>query len=263
MLKRATSFALVVSLSGAVACSDSTNPLAGRGQNVMLSFASQAGTGPIAGSVAGSAGMGLLAAGDSLVQTDGNGNTLVIYSIEVLLREIELKRANTSDCDSIASSDACEKFEVGATLVDVPLAGGAAAAITIAVDSGTYTEVEFDVHKLGGDSVDNAFAATHPNWPANVSIRVTGRYNGTAFTYTTGLDQEQEVQFVPPLVIDASGSTTNLTVRFDPATWFRNGTTLIDPASANQGGANVSLVENNIKNSIEAFHDHDRDGDEN
>ena len=38
--------------------------------------------------------------------------------------------------------------------------------------------------------------------------------------------------------------------------------TLLDPASANEGGANESVVENNIENSIDAFEDDDRDGDD-
>ncbi len=246
---------------GAVACGDPTNPLTGRGQNVSLSFAGRTPGAPLSSTAGLSASV--LAAGDSLVLNDGT-NTLIIRSVEVLLREIELKRLNTPDCDSTLNSDACEKFEVGATLVNVPLGAGTAVAFTVAIDSGTYTEIEFDIHKLGGDSVDAAFAAANPTWPANTSIRVTGSYNGTAFTFTTSLDAEEEIALVPPLVIDASGSTTNVTMRLDVTTWFRNGTAgpFVNPATANQGGANQSLVENNIKNSIKAFRDHDRDGDD-
>ena len=43
---------------------------------------------------------------------------------------------------------------------------------------------------------------------------------------------------------------------------LKGGIVLIDPATANQGGANKSLVDNNIKNSIKAFEDDDHDGDE-
>jgi hypothetical protein len=35
---------------------------------------------------------------------------------------------------------------------------------------------------------------------------------------------------------------------------------LIDPASANTGGPNKSVVENNIVNSFDAFEDNDEDG---
>ncbi len=243
----------------AVACSDSTGP-AGRQMSLSFSGVRPAGVAPSLG--AGQAGL-MLAPGDSLVLTDGT-NTLIITKVEVLLREIELKRANVTDCDSTTNDDACEKLELGARLITVPLVQGPGAGMTVTLDSGTYSEIEFDVHKLGSDSIDDAFAAANPTWPANTSIRVTGFYNGTPFTFTTDLDEEQEIQFVPPLVVDASGTAANVTMRFDLSLWFRNGTTgpLIDPTTANQGGANKSLVDNNIKNSIKAFEDDDRDGDE-
>jgi hypothetical protein len=43
--------------------------------------------------------------------------------------------------------------------------------------------------------------------------------------------------------------------------WFRRGDgSLVDPATANKGGANEDLVEENIERSIEGFEDDDRDG---
>ncbi len=245
------------------ACSDST-ALNGRQMSLSFSGVRPAGVSPIAGVLPVAGGSSILTApGDSLVLTDGT-NTLIITKVEVLLREVELKRANTSDCDSTTNADACEKFEAGARLVTVPLQQAVETGVTVDVDSGTYTEIEFDIHKLGGDAVDNAFAAANPTWPANTSIRVTGFYNGTAFTFLTDLDAEQEIQFVPPLVVSGGTVSANVTMRFDLSLWFRNGTTgpLISPATANQGGANKSLVDNNIKNTIKAFEDDDMDGDE-
>ncbi len=249
--RRLTVAALAALLS---ACGDTTNPLAGRGQQISLSFSGRA-PGAATQSVPG----------DSMVLTDGT-NTLVVTDVEIVIRKIELKRAGVSvNCDSTANEDDCEEFTIGALLVDLPLGSGAQSALSVPVDSGTYSKVEFKIHKPGNDSVDVAFRAAHPTWPSNVSIRVTGRYNGTAFTFTTPLDAEQEYTFSPPLVVDASGGATNLTIRLDVSTWFRNGTggPLVDPATANLGGANESLVKDNIKNSIKAFHDHNRNGNEN
>ena len=238
-------------LAAAFGCSDSTNPLIGSGQSVSLS---------LAGRVPGASGIQSVMAGDSMTIL-ANGDTLVISSVEMVLREIELKRQQTAvNCDSTAVEHACEELELGAILGSVPLASGASTELTVPLDSGTYTKAEFKVHKPGSDSVDVAFAAANPTWPSNVSIRVTGRYNGTAFTYTTPLDVEQETAFVPPLVIDASGSATNLTLRVDVASWFKTaGGTLVDPATANTGGANESLVRDNIKNSFKTFEDHNHD----
>jgi len=205
----------------------------------------------------------LMAPGDSLVLSDG-ANTLIITSAPVLMREIELKRANVSDCDSTANEDACEEFELGATLVTLPLVAGAATEITIVVDSGSYSEIEYDVHKLGTDSVDNVFHAANPTWPVGQSIRVTGFYNGTAFTFVTDIDAEEEVQFNPALVSGPGGTLSNITIRMDLDQWVRNGTAgpFVDPATANQGGPNKSLVDNNIKNAMKVFEDDDHDGNE-
>ena len=238
-------------LAAVVGCSDSTNPLIGTGQSVSLSFS---------GRVPGASGVLSVQGGDSMVVTAG-ADTLVITSVDMVLREIELKRQQTAvSCDSTAAEHACEEMELGAILVSVPLAAGATTEFAVPIDSGTYTKAEFKVHKPGSDSVDQAFTTANPTWPANVSIRVTGRYNGTAFTFTTPLDVEQETAFVPPLVIDASGSATNLTLRVNVASWFKTGGgTLVNPASANLGGANESLVHDNIKNSFKTFEDHNHD----
>ena len=48
----------------------------------------------------------------------------------------------------------------------------------------------------------------------------------------------------------------------DIANWFLNagGTALVDPASANKGQPNESVVRDRIEASIEAFRDDDHDG---
>jgi hypothetical protein len=58
----------------------------------------------------------------------------------------------------------------------------------------------------------------------------------------------------------AEGSATNVTLRLDVARWFVSGTALVDPATANKGGLNENLVRDNIRASIDAFRDDDRDG---
>jgi hypothetical protein len=48
----------------------------------------------------------------------------------------------------------------------------------------------------------------------------------------------------------------------DIGTWFLGeGGMLIDPRTANESGENEGLVEDNIKQSIEAFEDDDEDGE--
>ncbi len=133
----------------------------------------------------------------------------------------------------------------------------------IDVEPGTYDEIEFDIHKVSNDDPEDAdFRAAHPDF-IGVTIRVQGTYNGTPFTYTTDLNEEQEFEIAPPLVIDENTGSVNLTIRFDLSQWFRDGQGgLLDPATGNKGGDNESLINENIKQSLEAFEDEDRDGED-
>jgi len=251
-------------LATTAACDSTTAP---RGSRVGLSFSGARPAGVAAGFMAQTAN----AVGDSLTVSDGT-NTLVITKVELVAREIELRRVGVVSCDSTTTDDDdCEEFTTGAQLVVLPLTQAASQVLTVELPEGTYSEFEMDVHKVGDDDDDDddeiaddaAFMAANPTWPARQSIRVTGFYNGVAFTYLSDLDFEIETDLMPNLVVDGTTSS-NLTVRIDLSLWFRNGATgpLVNPATAGNGGANKSLVENNIKNSVKAFEDDDRDGDE-
>lgn len=210
---------------------------------------------------AGASAASLAAVGTPEQFTDGAGNVLVIEQVQLVLREIELKRVETTTtCGEAVSGEACEKLEAGPLLLDLPLggAGGAARTFSVAVDTGTFNEIEFDIHKPEG-SDDAAFIQAHPDFDG-VSVKVTGTYNGTAFNYVTDLDSEEEIELDPPLVV-AAASATDLTLFVDLNGWFRDGAgDLLDPASATSGGPNEGLVTNNIKRTLRAFEDENRDG---
>lgn len=222
--------------------------------------------------------------------TDGT-NTLVLTSVQVVLREVELERvghdgacadaSSTVSASTTASSggaaastgtaedngndanDDCEKVEVGPMLVDVPVTtAGAQHSVSVTLDAGTFEKVEFEIHKPEDDSSgDSAFLTANPGF-AGVSIRVEGTWNGTSFTFTSDLNAEQEVELSPPLVVAQSGAT-DLTILFDVSGWFAtSGGTLIDPTSAAKGQPNEDLVKDNIKRSLRAFRDNDEDGAE-
>jgi len=245
---------LALAVAATAACDATTAP---GGTRVGLSFAGARPAGAAAGFRLAQASL----EGDSLVIVDGT-DTLVITNAEVVAREIELRRVGVS-CDTTGSDDDCEYFSLDARLVDVPLAPGTSQAITVEVPAGTYSSVRMKVHKVSDDAGDAAFLAANPTWPARQSLRVTGRFNGTPFTFLSDVNFRAEAPLTPNLVVDAA-TTTDLTVRIDLASWFRVGGTgaLIDPATAGKGGANQNEVESNIKNSVRAFEDKDRDGDE-
>lgn len=197
-----------------------------------------------------------------LVYNDGT-NDLTITSIQLVMREIELELQNDDACDDHVSGveDSCEEFETGPQLVAIPVDGSVASVDVAGVAPGTYDEIQFKVHKPESDPGDDAFLLAHPEF-AGISVRVTGSYNGSDFEFVSDLSNEIEQELSDPLVVDGTG-TANLTLALDVESWFRDPATgdFIDPATASTGQPNESLVEENIKNSFEAFEDHDHDGE--
>lgn len=231
------------------ACSgDSAGPsVAGR------QVAFQLATNPApAGGLAALAGQEVIAVGS---------DTIVLTSVQMVLREIELKRVGGIVCDTAEVEDDCEELEIDATLLDLPLGNGAQREFTVAIDTGSYGKIEFEIHKASSGD-DSAFVALHPEFD-DASIRVTGTYNGVAFTYVSDLDVEQEYSFNPPLAVTES-TGANVTLFVDLGAWFlnQNADGLIDPATANKGGQLEGEVKSNIEASLNAFEDDDRDGED-
>jgi hypothetical protein len=223
------------------ACGDSTNP---NSAPITISFSSQ------------SAATASAALGD--VTVTSGANTLVITRAQVVVRRIKLTQATTTTCaDDDSSSDDCEETVIGPILVDLPLTTTAVSSIPASIPAGTYSEIEFKIHKPGGDTGDAAFVTANPNF-ANSSIRVEGTFNGTAFVFTSALSEKQRLTFNPPIVLD--GTNKNVTIQFDISSWFKSGSTVIDPATANAGGANENLVRDNIRRSLRAIEDDDKNG---
>lgn len=216
-------------------------------------------TNAVAGTVLAKGGPSYAVAAMPETFTDGAGNTLVLNQVQLVLSQIELKQAIvTVPCDAATGADDCAEIQLPLRLLDLPLGtAGAQRAFGVAIPPGTYGKIEFEIHKPES-STDAAFIASNPDFDGR-SIRVTGTYNGTPFVFTSDLDVEMELELAPPLVAAESGST-DLTLFVDLNTWFRSGANLVDPATANQGQANEGLVKENIKNSLEAFEDNDRDG---
>jgi hypothetical protein len=230
------------------ACSDSGAP-SNQGQ---LSFNTATQAAPAA------SGGALAVVGTPETFTDGT-NTLVVSGVELVLREIELHKAGViAECSTTIDDD-CEKLEIGPVLVDLPLGTpGGARSFNVALQPGSYDRVEFEIHKPSSSS-DAGFVTAHPELDG-VSIRVTGTYNGVDFTYTGDFDDEMEFNLVPELIVAETG-TADLTLFASLDSWFRDaGGALIDPASANPGGSNQGLVEQNIKSSLDAFEDENHDG---
>ena len=238
---------LTALLLAAGACDDSTSP---NDASVSLSLA-LAGAGP---------STSMLTPLTDISIGDGE-DTLVISRVAIVLREIELKRLNDDDCVIDSDDDSCEEFEVGPVLLEVDVNGGVDQVVAIDVPADTYRELEFDVHKPDNSEPEGqAFIAANPDFDG-VSIRVEGTFNGEAFVFEQDLNEEQEIDLNPAVVVREGEGPVNLTLTLDVSTWFMDGVSVIDPRTANAGGDNEQTVEDNIRNSIDLFEDRDSDGE--
>ena len=191
------------------------------------------------------------------------GHTLVLSKIELVLRDIKFKRVEGgADCDDLEAAgnakDDCERFVTGPMLLDLPLGGAPERVVSVEVDSGTYRQVEFRIHKPEDENGDASFLAAHPDLK-KISVRVTGQYDGNGFVYISDLSAKQRNDLTPPLVV-GSKAATDVTLKVDVATWFAAGGSLIDPATALKGQPNDNVVRDNIRRSFHWFEDKDHDG---
>ncbi len=233
---------------------DATGLGGGAGANtVTLSFAVRA---PVGASPA------LLA--DVLSLTDGS-NTLDISSAQLVLRDIKLKLVE-DDCDETIEDD-CDDFVTGPFLVNLLLEDMSLNTITLQeVAPGVYDEVRFIVHKLDDDDPDDTQFITQHSELLNISVKVTGTFNGNGneFTYISDLNEKQRIFLSGTDLISVTGAdpvARNVTIEIDLDSWFRtNSGTLVDPDKALKGEPFENLVRDNIKDSIEGFRDDDSDG---
>jgi hypothetical protein len=233
-----------VALASACGTSNSTSPNA---KTVSLSFSSHAAA---AGASAGRA---------SFLTLGSGSDTLVITKAQIVLAKIELATGDTAACANESQGSSCDELKADPELVDIPVDASTLTPIVAAVPAGTYTAFEAKIRAVqSSDANSGSFLTAHPEF-AGASVRVEGTFNGTPFVYTGSASAELELEFTPPLVVDSTGM--NITVNVDISRWFvSGGGALVDPTTANAGGPNASMVDNNIHHSFEAFEDDNKDG---
>lgn len=214
-------------------------------------------------------------------------DTLVLDSVDLVVRRLKLKTVASDSCgtghgdddedlvarpggdptiaDDDDDEDGCEGVNVrtGSFIIALPLGGGTARSIPVALPAGTYRKFEFKIHRLGTSPEDSLLLAGRPDL-RGASIRATGKFNRTPFTYVTRTEVTQKQSLVPPLVV-APDTSVDLTIQVDLSGWFltRDKTHLVDPATALAGQPNESLVKRNIKKSFKTpDHDDGDDGDD-
>ena len=207
-------------------------------------------------------------ASDQAVDPAGD---LVLKNVQIVLGKLELDRTGAADCvgevedaddDHAHIGDECEDVSRDPILVDIPVDGTLHPLMSVPLAAGTFTELEAKIEPAKDKFT--AFNAANPKLVGNsVRVRGTIKQNGVPmdFDFTAPVRAKLEMEFDPPLVIDAT--TKNATISLDVAKWFLDSAgRVIDPTTATPGSANLQQIENNIRRSFHAFEDgHERGED--
>jgi hypothetical protein len=209
------------------------------------------------------------AAGNAVIVGTAN-DTMVISKVQLVLEHVKLRKSGVSACpDSMAPSTSrsrssddrgCSRLDLGPSLLDLPLSGTSTSPLAVTVPAGTYREIEFELEDVSTSSrssqAEKDFLTAHPEF-RDVSVRVTGTYKGTAFTFLSHAKAEVEFEFEPALVVQ-TGVNDNVRIDLDLAAWFKTAAgAVIAPTVTNQ-----TAIDQNIISSFSAFGDRDRDGRE-
>ncbi|HEX9128486.1 MAG TPA: hypothetical protein VF850_04920 [Gemmatimonadaceae bacterium] len=244
-------FAGIVALSTLAACSSDVTGT--NKQPVRLSFTTN---------VTGAAATGIRVSPDLSVGAAGD---LILTKVQVVIGKIELNENDATNCvaEIEATGDAhahvgqeCEDVSRDPVLVDIPVDAAVHSVINVPLAQGTYTKLEAKLEAARDNAT--AFNTANPNLVGK-SVRVEGTFKGTPFVFTSAVSAGLEMEFNPPLVIDAT--TMNATVTLDVAKWFLDGSgTVIDPNTATAGTSALQTIEDNIRRSFHAFEDNDESG---
>ena len=129
---------------------------------------------------------------------------------------------------------------------------------TAQVPFGSYKRSRIKIHDL--DPEDGTVYTQNPDLQ-NRSIFISGFLNNDpnlAFEFTSDLNEEQEREFNPVLILDENSPSTSIVLTIDIDAWFMDSAgTPLDPSAP----TNKSIIEDNIKNSIDVFEDEDDDSE--
>lgn len=119
-----------------------------------------------------------------------------------------------------------------------------------------YTKAKFQVHKPeDNQSVPDPEFTEGTSSDKRYSFIIKGTYNGVPFVYKSKKSMNIVISLNKSSNINLKDQ--NMTIVFNRAGWFKNGTTVLNPNDA----GNADVIDNNIKNSFKrAFVDNNKDG---
>jgi hypothetical protein len=253
-----------------IGCSKSNNPVStasgSPGQVTMTAYFTQQGT-----------------SGLYKVSSTSSIDSIVVTRVRVILKDLKLKSQSNEDVDMDHedgtahqsydynhfedSTQICEHSSqrLAPFVLDLSLTDSVQQISIDNFPAGTYDGVKFEIHRIDQDDIDSLSSAEQATFAdflagSRYSVIIDGNYyqNGqaTPFTYKSQIDAEIELPINPPLVVDSTQTTVNLTLRISSAGWFvDSNNNLIDPTDS----TNAYIIDQNLKNFLSAYRDNNRD----
>jgi hypothetical protein len=180
---------------------------------------------------------------------DNNGGILVLDTVKLLIKDIKLNVASSSQ-DST-------NFKVGPYVLFLDLNSGVNLIGSSYIPAGTYDKVRFMVHKLDDNEIPPDPEFLDPN--GRYSVVVKGWFAGIYFVYKSDKSAHQKLTFPGSLQVSTTVKS-NITLKVMPYLWFISGGVYLDPAIK----ANWPIIDTNIKeninNNFKVFVDNDKNG---
>ncbi len=186
-------------------------------------------------------------------------DSLRITRARVVLRNIRFK--NSDDSLTFRTLPMVLQLELNGAMQQIGVSG---------VPPRTYREIEFEVHRVENEDMAMVPPMDRPQFDdflagERYSIIIEGTVypngnSGEPFVFRSRVNEEQEFEFEPPIVISDTEPTVNVTMLIDTGRWFRTpgGSSILDPRVSDQ----EQTINENIKSSIRIFEDNDHDGED-
>jgi hypothetical protein len=189
-------------------------------------------------------------------------------TLYLVVKELELRRAEPASPTATAATPApgdVAELEMGPFVleIDVSRPGVTVAIPEVPVPDGTYSDIEFEIHRVRPGESLNVTRTRLGAYLEGRSIVLEGTCPAVgaaaAPPFLVASTEEVEVEYEAPVVVTAAAQR-NVTLRFDSSAWFvgADGTTL-DPCTGDP--AVTARIAANVRASLQAFADDDRDGE--
>ncbi len=177
-------------------------------------------------------------------------DSITVTRVRVLVSRMILRPDGKSDNDS--SADCKVKTEPFVYIAD---STGTKVVASASVPNGSYDRIKYEIHRFSSSEVpsylnDTIFRDFVTNDRYTVIIEGTLVRDGSArqpFVYRSDATANVKVNFAPSLTV-SDGTPATLSLRFNAANVFRDGSDLLDP----EDGKNESKIDNNIKAAFKA-----------